>query len=79
MAANPRQQVEGDFHGAFADSESYTEVDRAVDNLVKSGKMFGMSGGRRESSPYPGPARRNPGFGKVYLGLAGPTRKSSNH
>ena len=40
------------------------EVDRAIDNLIKSGKMFGGAGGRRESQPYPGPARTNPAFGK---------------
>ncbi|KAK3497679.1 uncharacterized protein B0T23DRAFT_402777 [Neurospora hispaniola] len=39
------------------------EVDRAIDNLVKSGKMFGMPGGRRESFPVPGPARFYPDFG----------------
>lgn len=38
------------------------EVDRALDNLVKSGKMFGMPGGRRESFPYPKPTRSYPGF-----------------
>ncbi|KAK4039361.1 hypothetical protein C8A01DRAFT_16635 [Parachaetomium inaequale] len=36
------------------------EVDRAIDNLVKSGKMFGGAGGRRESLPHPGPARTYP-------------------
>ncbi|KAK4117794.1 hypothetical protein N656DRAFT_786431 [Canariomyces notabilis] len=38
------------------------EVDRAIDNLLKSGKMFGAIGGRRESLPYPGPARMYPAF-----------------
>ncbi|GAB1311553.1 hypothetical protein MFIFM68171_01763 [Madurella fahalii] len=38
------------------------EVDRAIDNLLKSGKMFGAAGGRRESLPYPGPARMYPVF-----------------
>ncbi|KAK4103353.1 hypothetical protein N658DRAFT_309960 [Parathielavia hyrcaniae] len=38
------------------------EVDRAIDNLVKSGKMFGGAGGRRESLPYPVPARVYPVF-----------------
>ncbi|KAK0628248.1 hypothetical protein B0T17DRAFT_504945 [Bombardia bombarda] len=48
------------------------EVDRAIDNLVKSGKMFGMPGGRRESQPNPGPARRYPDFdGRAGAG-AGP-------
>ncbi|KAK4119336.1 hypothetical protein N657DRAFT_261360 [Parathielavia appendiculata] len=41
------------------------EVDRAIDNLVKSGKMFGAAGGRRESLPYPGPARMYPVFGML--------------
>ncbi|KAL2260676.1 hypothetical protein VTK26DRAFT_5244 [Humicola hyalothermophila] len=38
------------------------EVERAIDNLVKSGKMFGGPGARRESLPYPGPARMYPAF-----------------
>ncbi|KAL2169424.1 hypothetical protein VTG60DRAFT_6053 [Thermothelomyces hinnuleus] len=38
------------------------EVDRAIDNLVKSGKMFGGPGARRESLPYPGPIRMYPAF-----------------
>ncbi|KAK4233429.1 hypothetical protein C8A03DRAFT_38863 [Achaetomium macrosporum] len=38
------------------------EVDRAIDNLVKSGKLFGIAGTRRESLPYPGPARMYPAF-----------------
>ncbi|KAK1758550.1 hypothetical protein QBC47DRAFT_375045 [Echria macrotheca] len=37
------------------------EVDRAIDNLVKSGKMYGMPGNRREFNP-PGPARVYPAF-----------------
>lgn len=41
-----------------------SEVDRAIDNLVKSGKLFGIAGTRRESLPYPGPARMYPAFGK---------------
>jgi hypothetical protein len=32
------------------------EVDRAVDNLVKSGKMFNIPG-RRDSAPLGGPPR----------------------
>lgn len=58
---------------------SNSEVDRAIDNLLKSGKMFGGAGGRRESLPYPGPARIYPAFGKYawdWLGRhreAGPT------
>lgn len=34
----------------------YSEVDRAIDNLVKSGKMFNLPG-RRESLPLSGPPR----------------------
>ncbi|KAL2198401.1 hypothetical protein P885DRAFT_67586 [Corynascus similis CBS 632.67] len=44
------------------------EVDRAIDNLVKSGKMFGGVGGRRESLPYPGPVRLYPAFGRPPAG-----------
>ncbi|KAF8859888.1 hypothetical protein BDZ45DRAFT_346942 [Acephala macrosclerotiorum] len=33
------------------------EVDRAIDNLVKSGKMFNMPAGRRDSMPTVGPPR----------------------
>ncbi|KAM7220636.1 hypothetical protein V8F06_004040 [Rhypophila decipiens] len=49
----------------------FEEVDRAIDNLLKSGKMFtGMPGGRRESIPYhPGLARMHP---PVFDGRAGP-------
>lgn len=37
------------------------EVDRAIDNLVKSGKMFSMpAGGRRDSMPMAGPAPPRP-------------------
>jgi len=39
-------------------------VDRAIDNLVKSGKMFSGPGNRREWFPIPGPARKLPGPGK---------------
>ncbi|KAL2268840.1 hypothetical protein VTJ83DRAFT_3686 [Remersonia thermophila] len=43
--------------------QQFEEVDRAIDNLVKSGKMFGGLGPRRESMPYPpGPARMYPVF-----------------
>ncbi|KAL1861857.1 hypothetical protein VTK73DRAFT_6890 [Phialemonium thermophilum] len=52
-SAIPREEV-----GAFA--YQIEEVDRAIDNLVKSGKMFGVPGGRREFYPYPGPARFYP-------------------
>ncbi|KAK3897953.1 hypothetical protein C8A05DRAFT_19381 [Staphylotrichum tortipilum] len=38
------------------------EVDRAIDNLIKSGKMFGGAGARRESPSYRGPARTSPAF-----------------
>jgi hypothetical protein len=42
-----------------------TEVDRAIDNLVKSGKMFGVTG-RRDSMPMSGAARSFPEqFGKA--------------
>ncbi|KAH8660976.1 hypothetical protein BGZ60DRAFT_530967 [Tricladium varicosporioides] len=37
-------------------STQIEEVDRAIDNLVKSGKMFGMAG-RRDSLPLSGPPR----------------------
>jgi len=37
------------------------EVDRAIDNLVKSGKMFNMPG-RRDSMPMAGPSRNLPEF-----------------
>lgn len=42
------------------------EVERAIENLVKSGKMFGAPGGRREFLPPfpPGPARFLPALGK---------------
>ena len=39
-------------------NDIYTEVDRAVDNLVKSGKMFGGMAGRRDSMPMTGGAAR---------------------
>lgn len=46
---------------------SLPEVDRAIDNLVKSGKMFGMPG-RRESNPArnasPAAARYRPDHGE---------------
>ncbi|KAK0656256.1 hypothetical protein B0T16DRAFT_451853 [Cercophora newfieldiana] len=41
------------------------EVDRAIDNLVKSGKMFGaQGGGRRELQPVPNSARIRPNYGR---------------
>jgi hypothetical protein len=39
-------------------NEIYPEVDRAIDNLVKSGKMFGGMAGRRDSMPVTGVAAR---------------------
>jgi hypothetical protein len=36
----------------------YSEVDRAIDNLSKSGKMFGVPG-RRDSLPMGGPPARS--------------------
>ncbi len=36
------------------------EVDRAIDNLVKSGKMFGASGARREFISTLRVARKTP-------------------
>ena len=50
------------------------EVDRAIDNLVKSGKMFGGPG-RRDSGPAMGGSRAFPEFGKLFLVL--PWRSSS--
>lgn len=47
----------------------FTEVERAIENLVKSGKMFGAPGGRREFQPPPfppGPARFFPVIGGEY-------------
>jgi hypothetical protein len=49
-SAVPREES-----SAFA--TQFEEVDRAIDNLVKSGKMFNMPGGRRESMPLTGPSR----------------------
>ncbi|CAK7269545.1 hypothetical protein SEPCBS119000_003622 [Sporothrix epigloea] len=46
----------------FAINWKVCYVDRAIDNLVKSGKMFGMPG-RREWNPLPtGPTRKHSGF-----------------
>ncbi|KAK3336384.1 hypothetical protein B0T19DRAFT_437154 [Cercophora scortea] len=73
-SAIPREEP-----AAFA--HQIEEVDRAIDNLVKSGKMFGMPGGRRESLPKPnhGPARRYPDFdGRAGAGAgAGPRPHSA--
>jgi hypothetical protein len=58
-----------DFLGASApqpQDEQELEVDRAYENLQKSGKGF-MPGGRRKFSPMhhgPGSARSTPDFGK---------------
>jgi hypothetical protein len=41
-------------------SSQYEEVDRAIDNLVKSGKMFGGMPGRRDSLPLMGGPRTYP-------------------
>lgn len=56
-SAVPREDT-----AAFA--RQFEEVDRAVDNLMKSGKMFGgAGGGRREWSPKTGgPVRRFPDY-----------------
>ncbi|KAK0730310.1 hypothetical protein B0H67DRAFT_475446 [Lasiosphaeris hirsuta] len=56
-SAIPREEP-----AAFA--HQLEEVDRALDNLVKSGKMFAMSGGGRRESlpPVTGPARTRPDF-----------------
>jgi len=50
-------------------STQIEEVDRAIDNLVKSGKMFNMPGaGRRDSMPMVGPSRTFPDqFGMLML------------
>ncbi|KAK4168764.1 hypothetical protein QBC43DRAFT_106031 [Cladorrhinum sp. PSN259] len=56
------------------------EVERAIDNLMKSGKMFGApGGGRREFSPFPGPANMYPGFDARLsgAGAGGATRPHS--
>lgn len=47
-------------------ADRFIEVERAIENLVKSGKMFGAPGGRREFLPPfpPGPARFFPNPGK---------------
>lgn len=55
----------------IADSSLPIEVDRAYENLQKSGKGF-MMGGRRKFSPMhhgPGSARSTPDFGKYALQL----------
>ncbi|ROV87277.1 hypothetical protein VSDG_09900 [Cytospora chrysosperma] len=56
----------------------FEEVERAIENLVKSGKMFGAPGGRREFQPPfpPGPARFIPVFGDP-RGPGGPQRPHS--
>lgn len=58
----------------------FIEVERALENLIKSGKMFGMPGGRREfQPPYPpGPARFYPKLGE-YTHLSSATGWVSNH
>lgn len=54
------------------------EVDRAIDNLVKSGKMFGMPG-RRESMPLTGPAQRYPEFGMSSFSSRNSLRRAQHH
>ncbi|OIW31364.1 hypothetical protein CONLIGDRAFT_643345 [Coniochaeta ligniaria NRRL 30616] len=54
-AAIPRENESNAFLSQFE------EVDKAQDNLLKSGKVFaGMPGQRRESLPYQGPPRGRP-------------------
>jgi hypothetical protein len=59
-----RTEVED--HGA---NTFYTEVDRALDNLAKSGKMFNNLSGRRDSMPLVGAPRGAfpEQFGKILL------------
>ncbi|KAK2075094.1 hypothetical protein P8C59_009250 [Phyllachora maydis] len=45
---------------ATAFAHQLEEVDRAVENLMKSGKMFGQPGARRESLQQPSPSKRLP-------------------
>lgn len=55
-----RTHVHGNHPNRQADQD-YAEVDRAIDNLVKSGKMFNMPGaGRRDSMPMVGASRTFP-------------------
>ncbi|RDL41588.1 Uncharacterized protein BP5553_01567 [Venustampulla echinocandica] len=56
-------------------STQIEEVDRAIDNLVKSGKMFGMAG-RRDSVPATGAARAFPEQFDPRMG-GGPSRHHS--
>ncbi|OAA60391.1 hypothetical protein SPI_05515 [Niveomyces insectorum RCEF 264] len=56
----PPPPSQGQDGAAF--SHQLEEVDRAIDNLVKSGKMFGMPGRREWFPPPTGPARKHPGF-----------------
>ncbi|CAK7215206.1 hypothetical protein SBRCBS47491_002404 [Sporothrix bragantina] len=53
----PPQGQEG-----FAFSHQLEEVDRAIDNLVKSGKMFGVPGRREWNSSPAGSSRKHSGF-----------------
>ncbi|KAK0632971.1 hypothetical protein B0T14DRAFT_417462 [Immersiella caudata] len=56
-SAIPREESSAAF------SHQFEEVDRAIDNLVKSGKMFPggvQGGGRRELQPTPSSARSGP-------------------
>ncbi|KAH9889140.1 hypothetical protein F4778DRAFT_392863 [Xylariomycetidae sp. FL2044] len=47
------------------------EVERAIDNLVKSGKMFGPGGRHNRGASGPGP-RHAPEFGDPRMGHSGP-------
>ncbi|KAI9894594.1 MAG: hypothetical protein M1814_001949 [Vezdaea aestivalis] len=62
--------VPGDDPTAF--SSQIEEVDRAVDNLVKSGKLYGAMGGRRDSLPMIGSGgpRHFPDFDPRLGGMA---------
>jgi len=50
-------------HIMFRYANSTQEVDRAIDNLVKSGKLFGMPT-RRDSMPLVGAPRPYSDYGK---------------
>lgn len=50
-------------HIMFTYANSTPEVDRAIDNLVKSGKLFGMPT-RRDSMPLVGAPRPYSDYGK---------------
>ena len=51
-----------------------------MENLAKNGKMFGVpGGGRREFSPFPGPANMYPGLGEYGLELGRANTLSATH